>query len=428
MSTDKKQRQGALEPLNNSRGVALMMAIFIMAILTFLAVEVSYRTSIENNIAVQSVSRVKAYYAAKAAIELSLFRIHIYKNALASLGETLGNNKSLLDVIWQFPFMWPPVLPDESSEVDKSQIQSVVNESSMKASYAVTIESEGSKIDVNDLASESKELVKATKDQLIQIFQSQVENDEKFADRYGSFNFEELVNNMIDWVDENTESLNGGAERDAYRNTNSDFIPPNAPFKTLKELHMVALMTDDLYSLLAPRVTVYGSKGINVNYSDKTALAALDPQLTPEIVEKIIKRRSTPEEGGLFQSEKDFLSYIESLGVRSGSFNQAGVLLTFDAELNFRIKATGQSGRVVREIEVVTYDIDNIKERYIDILTKAEKAEGGGNDSSEAEKQKTEDESRTGADGKTSSSPADASKKKFNAPKGRPTIVYWNEN
>ncbi|MCB0362810.1 MAG: hypothetical protein KDD35_08810, partial [Bdellovibrionales bacterium] len=124
----------------------------------------------------------------------------------------------------------------------------------------------------------------------------------------------------------------------------------------------------------------------------------------------------------------DFLSYIESLGVRSGSFNQAGVLLTFDAELNFRIKATGQSGRVVREIEVVTYDIDNIKERYIDILTKAEKAEGGGNDSSEAEKQKTEDESRTGADGKTSSSPADASKKKFNAPKGRPTIVYWNEN
>lgn len=409
-----------------------MMAIFIMTLLTFLAVEVSFRTSVENNIATQGISRVRAYYAAKAAIELSLFRILIYKKVLASIGDQLGDNKSMLDPIWQFPFMWPPLLPDEVNSVDRSQIQSVVNESLMKASYSVSIESEGSKIDINDLGSDSKELVKATKDQLIQIFQFEVEGNEKFADRYRSFNFEEVVNNMIDWVDENTESLNGGDERAYYPDIKSDFIPPNSSFKTLKELHMVAGMTDELYQLLANRVTVFGAKGINVNYSDKNVLRSLDPQLTDEIVDKIMARRSNPSEGGPFQSTKDFYDFIESLGVKVSSFNPAKIPLTFDAELNFRIKATGQYGKVLRNIEVVTYDLDNIKERYIEILTKAEQEEkaatgaaGTADTTGDSTPPSNTDPKKTGEADPKKTAPQ---KTKLTAPKGRPTIVYWNEN
>jgi general secretion pathway protein K len=429
MPKGKIRQMKILTPLSNSRGVALMMAIFIMTILTFLAVEVSYRTSIENNIASQGVSRIRAYYAARAAIELSLFRIHLYKKALAAFGDKLGQAQYMLDPLWQFPFMWPPVLPDEIHGVDKAQIESVVKESSMKASYSVAIESEGGRIDVNDLGADSKELVKATRQQILQVFQAEVDSNEKFAKRYGSFNFEELVNNMIDWVDDDSQSLNGGAEKGYYPDFKSDAVPPSAPFKTLKEMHMVAGMTDELFEVLAKRVTVYGSKGINVNYSVKEVLKSLDPQLTDEIVDKIIKRRSNSNEGGPFQSTDDFYKFIESLGVRTASFNPAKIPLTFDAELNFRIRATGIFGRVSRDIEVVTFDFDNIKERYIEILTKAEKDEKTGGDH-EAESGNGEGKApvknENGTDPPDKNNPA--KKTKLNAPKGRPAIVYWNEN
>ncbi|MCB0364344.1 MAG: general secretion pathway protein GspK [Bdellovibrionaceae bacterium] len=399
----------------------MMMALFVMMILTFLATEVAFRTGIENNIAVQGISRLRAYYAAKAGLELSLFRILLYKKAMASFGEQLGENKSMLDPIWQFPFVWPPVLPDEISGVDKSQIQAAVKESKMDASYAVTIESEGGKIDINDLGSDSEALVKATKDQILQIFQVEVENNEQFAEKYGTFNFEDLVHHMIDWVDENSESLVGGDERNYYQDVRSEFIPPNAPFKTLNELHMVAEMTDDLYQVLARQVTVYGSKGVNVNYSDKHVLKSLDVQMTDEVVTKVIERRSSPQEGGPFRNYDDFLDFLGTQGVRTDSFNPAGIPLVFDAELNFRIKSVGSYGRVTREIEVVTYDFDNIKERYIDILTKAEeekKGEGGG-DPGTANK----GDGKSDDKGKTT-----PTAKKLNAPKGRPTVVYWYEN
>ncbi|MCB0384477.1 MAG: general secretion pathway protein GspK [Bdellovibrionales bacterium] len=414
-------RQRLLAPITNTRGVAMMMALFVMMILTFLATEVAFRTGIENNIAVQGISRLRAYYAAKAGLELSLFRILLYKKAMASFGEQLGENKSMLDPIWQFPFVWPPVLPEELSGVDKSQIQSAVKESKMDASYAVTIESEGGKIDINDLGSDSEALVKATKDQILQIFQVEVENNENFSEKYGTFNFEDLVNHMIDWVDENSESLVGGDERNYYQDVRSEFIPPNAPFKTLNELHMVAEMTDDLYQVLARQVTVYGSKGVNVNYSDKHVLKSLDVQMTDEVVTKVIERRNSPQEGGPFRNYDDFLDFLGSQGVRTDSFNPAGIPLTFDAELNFRIKSVGQYGRVTREIEVVTYDFDNIKERYIDILTKAEEEKKGDGDGGSDTKDKGDDKS--GDKGKTATTA-----KKLNAPKGRPTVVYWYEN
>jgi general secretion pathway protein K len=192
---------------------------------------------------------------------------------------------------------------------------------------------------------------------------------------------------------------------------------------------MVAGMTDELFEVLAKRVTVYGSKGINVNYSVKEVLKSLDPQLTDEIVDKIIKRRSNSNEGGPFQSTDDFYKFIESLGVRTASFNPAKIPLTFDAELNFRIRATGIFGRVSRDIEVVTFDFDNIKERYIEILTKAEKDEKTGGDH-EAESGNGEGKApvknENGTDPPDKNNPA--KKTKLNAPKGRPAIVYWNEN
>ena len=416
--------------LGNQRGVALLIAIFSITLLTFLAMEVAFETNVEYISSGQEVNRLKAYYAAKGAVEMSLLRISIYKKALATFGEQLGDKKNMLDPIWQFPFAWPPSahLPKDISGVEASQIKSVEKESLMKGTqYLATISSEGSRIDLNDLGSASKTLREATKKQILQIFERRLETDNDFSNQYGSFEFERLVNNMVDWVDEDRESLNGGDEASAYSNLeldpefNRDFLPPNQPFKTLKELHMVAEMNDDFYEMLKERVTTFGTKGVNVNYASQDVLKSLDPNLTEEALKSILERRDNPDLGGPFKNEDDFISFI-SQWVNKDDFNPAKIPLIFDAELNFRIQATGTFGKSAREITVVTYDFDQNMERLISFLDKENK-------------KKNEDESNQDPDSGQGTDPNDEqekkkkedAKKEIKVPKGRPRVVYWHE-
>jgi general secretion pathway protein K len=289
----------------------------------------------------------------------------------------------------------------------------------MEAQYATTIVSEGSKLDINDLGSEVKTLREATKRQLLKIFQSKMENDDQFRHKYDGFNFEELVNNIQDWIDADKESLNGGDEQKYYRDfdlegSNVDFIPANHPFKTMDELHLIAGMKDDFYQLLAPAVTVYGTMGVNVNYAEKDMLMALDSSMTEEAVTAIMERRSNPDKGGPFPAgddcEKEFLNFIKPYGVNVQAIENSGVPLICDPEFNFRITSTGTISNVRREITVVTFDIDNLADRYAQMLIDQDQGSGGDDPS-------TPPPTSTG--GQNS---------KIQVPKGRPTVVYWEEN
>ncbi len=281
-------------PLNNNRGVALMIAISCIMLIMYFAMEISYDSNVEYIVNSQGLNRIKAYYAAKSGMQLSLLRIKIYQQAQSKFSAQLGNSP-MLEQIWKFPFAWPMPIPDELSAVDKDSFKKITKESSMDANYFVTIEDEGSKIDLNDLNSPSKALQESTKKQLLNIFIQKVKDDEEFGRVYSNTRFDELVNNIADWMSPKAQSLNGGDKRQKYGDLNqavqSDYYPPNRGFRTLAELHMVPDMNDDFYALLEPRITIYGMKAINPNLATKEVLKSLDPAITDELVADIIKRR-----------------------------------------------------------------------------------------------------------------------------------------
>jgi general secretion pathway protein K len=404
------------------------MAIFATSLMIFLAVEVSYDTSVEYLVASQQVNRLRAYYAARAGMEIGLLRVLIYKKAVAQFGSQLGSNKNMLDPIWEVPFAWPPLLPEDLSSVDKDRIQSTIEESSFDGQYVSTIEVEGGKLDINDLGSEIKSLRESTRKQILTIFESEMENNEKFEDKYYGYDFEELLNNITDWIDTDEESLNGGGpENSEYSDIeDKEFIPPNAPLKTVEELNMIAGMNADFYKILAPKVTVFGVKGINVNYAPKNVLMSLAPTMTEEAVNNVITRRSTPEEGGPFTGEEDFFGFLQAERVDVTPLQESKIPLYFDAVYNFRIRSSGQFANVNREIEAIVYDFENLKERYIEIVNKEEdtQIDEGENDDGDKEK---EDEEKSPAN-PTADGGNPNEKPKIKVPKGRPTIVYWKEN
>ena len=410
--------------LRSERGMALLIAIFAMTLMTFIAVEVSYDTSVDYVVAAQQVNRIKAYYAAKSGIELSLLRIMLYKQVMASMGDSLGPNKSMLDPIWSFPFMWPPSAAGAKlMETDKDLMKDAVAESLMQAQYVTTISPEGGHLDINDLGSTVKALKKSSMDQVLKIFQSEVKNNEAFGRRYSSFNFQELVNNIADYIDEDKEGLNGGDEGSGYRELEEKNMemPPNRSLRTVDEMHQIAGMKDDFYNVLAPRVTVFGTKGININYANRDLLMALDSSMTDEAVGKIIGRRSDPKLGGPFQNDQDLYGYIAPYGVNVKAIEESKIPLLYDMEFNFRIVSTGLSANVKREITVVTYDFANLAQRLADLLDKQKQDESPVNPN--------EPPPTTPPAATPGQTPApETTKAKVQGAKGRPNVVYWEEN
>ena len=404
----------AKAPLNNQRGIALMMAMACIMLILYFAMEVSYDSNVEYIVNSQNLNRVKAYYAAKSGMQLSLLRIKIYQQASTKFASMLGSNSALLQEIWRFPFAWPLPIPPELNAVDKESFTDATKESMMDASYLVTIEDEGSKIDLNDLNSPSKALRESTKNQLLGIFQQKIKEDEVFARAYGQTRFDELINSIQDWMTPRATSGNGGSKQALYNQVNqaaqTDYYPPNRAFRTLGELHMIPGMIDVFYELLEPRVTIYGMKGINPNLATKEVLKSLDVGMTDEVVAEVIKRRDDTNLGGPYKDAADFWTFVQQKGARLEGKTEE-VPLIFESATNFKIRSTGEFAGATREIIAMVMDLNKTATKVKAMVDKEKAAANPGASPSPS----------------PSPSPGGGAKTPTAPTKGPPRIVYWNE-
>jgi type II secretory pathway component PulK len=426
-----------LRMLSDDSGAALMMAIFTVTMLMIIATEIMYETNVEYAVSTQSVNQVKAHYAAKAGVEISLLRLHIWRKITDLVKPEMLNMMPMLDMIWNVPFTWPPMIPDATNSVDKSDIKDSVKKSLMQSQYVANLESESSKIDLSLLAvtpvidptqphkaGDPDDIVTATTKQIAQVFLSKMETDENFAKRYRPEDVTALASNIRDWVDAD-DKADRGDEKAAYANLNmGDKIPPNRPFKTFEELHMVAGMTDELYNLLIPRVTIYGARAINVRYATKeTLMAAL--ALTDEVAGKVIEERSKQDTTS-FKDPKSFLDFVETLGVRhealyDSTTGKAKINILVEPEFNFRVKSVGVAGKVQREITAIVYDYDLVLHQVRSQAAAANQPNTGA--------QKPVDPANP-VDPTKPQQPAQQQAPQIQRPPAkneRPNIVYWNE-
>jgi general secretion pathway protein K len=399
--------------LKNEKGVAIILAIFTVTLILYLVTEVTYETSVEYGIHAQSVSKLKAYYAAKSGVQLSLLRIKVYSQVMRSLqGKANPQILKMLDLIWSFPFVWPPVLPSDGLSIDKDLLENQLKESKMDATYSVQISDEGSKIDLNDLGSPSKALAQSAKKLLEGIFENKKTNDEEWARQNENLKYEEVINNMIDWMDANTESLNGGDERRFYENSADTEVPypPNRAFRTLGEIKLVAGMNDEIYQLIKDQITVYGQKAINPNYASADVLKSIHPSMTDEVVGQILQRREDPNAGGPFTSEQDFWSFVSQQRASVPEDVQRNLPLVFEAALNFRIVSRGEYANNIREITAVVFDVNAAAKAVAQSIIKSNPSPQDPNRPPEnnPNQQNTQTEQEP-------------------LPKGPPRIVYWNE-
>lgn len=408
-----------LHPKFSRKGVALLLAMTSLLLMVFIASEIAKDSAIEYVINTQDLKRLKAYFAAKNSLEIALLRVKIFQQASrAPLPESF---KSQLDQLWQFPLEWPLPIGALSTGLAKEEMGEAAKEALFDGAFIQQIMDEGSKFDINDLASPSKSLREISKKQLLNIFQSKLESDEKFRQEHQNFRFDELINRIQDWMSDKNSTDNGGDKREPFRSLGEGY-PPNRGFRTIDELRMVPGMTEEFFQILVPQITIYGMKAINPNTANEKVLKSLDPGITDEAVKEAIERRSDPDKGGPFKGDakacrEDFKTFIVSRGSRLKDEDFDKLPFLCDKVTSFRIRAEGRSssnpGAVKSVITVVVMDTARAAAQIKSYIKEENKAN-----------QPAPQPGQTPA--QTSPTAVPAAQEPL--PKGRPRIVYWQEN
>lgn len=424
MTTWKQRlRYNPLRSEKKKKGIALILAVTSLSLMVYIATEVSKDSLTEYAVNTQELNRIKTYYAARSGMQIALLRVKLFQQA-SRLSLPPGFSK-YIDEIWKFPFAWPLPISADVNSVDKEAMQKTNSESFMDATYTHTIEDEGTKIDLNDLASPSKTLQQITKNQILNIFQQKIEADEDFRQNYQSFRFEDLVNRIIDWMSDSNTAASGGDKKQAFSELGEGY-PPNRGFRTIDELRLVPGMTDEFFNLLAPQITIYGMKAINPNTAPREVLRSLDSGMTTEAVEAAIKKRDDPNEGP-FQGEgencaKNFRTYLEKNGANrlTDEFNK--IPFVCDKVVNFRIKSTGIYGNgksaMMKNIVAVVMDISRSADQIKSTVDKEKKDQQG-------QQQQGQQNPQTGQGQQTGQKASQ--QKQEPLPKGPPRVVYWTE-
>ena len=117
-----------------------------------------------------------------------------------------------------------------------------------------------------------------------------------------------LTDAIIDWRDPDDLRRVSGAEREDYVAAGKDHGPKNANFETIEELRLVLGMTDDLFRRAAPLITVHsGRPGIATPGAQRAVLVAL-PGIAAEQVDSYLAERQALLEQGLPVPEAPFAS------------------------------------------------------------------------------------------------------------------------
>jgi len=335
--------------VQDNKAVALLIVISTVAILTIFMVELNYKTNLYIKVSSSYKESTQAYYLSQSSVNLALVRLAIF-NKLKNT--KIGNIKvpaQFLDVVWSFPLSYP--FPTSSLGGESSfNVDTDINKYGTFSHSIIPLDD---KFNLNTVLLSEKEeeiflsIVGATYDRLL-------ETEEDFGAKYTKEDFINIANNIIDWIDFDNNSRNGGDEDVVYLNKNLDYKPRNGPIPSLFELKMIDGMNDELFKIFKDKINLFASS-LNPNDLGFSLWQILLPETSSEDLKNILKEKELY--GIPFTSEEEIKNWLfESFAIKSDFFNPSKLPLAFDRN-SFKIKATGVVGKTKKTVSCYISDM-----------------------------------------------------------------------
>jgi general secretion pathway protein K len=302
--------------MRDERGVALLLAILVLALLVALILEFDTDARREYREAAAFRDNFKATVLTRAAVQAA--RAVLQQDHLRD--KQTGQMYDATTDLWAFPIT-----------------KYAIGDGLMTAQ----IEDERSKLNLNDLATAADPNAKKTKVLRVKRLFALLQLNP------------DLVDAIVDWVDADDIPEAAGAESVYYQALRPSYRAANAPLQTPGELRLIKGMTPEIVDKLLQYVTVYphdGESRININTADLLVLQALDPRISQTTAGEIIQNRpyKTIVELDRVSSVADIMRELRPLGVYEVKSN------IFSARLSLTVNETTKAGAVVLQRDEAT--------------------------------------------------------------------------
>jgi type II secretory pathway component PulK len=299
-------------PEEKSKGIALLIAIFMTAMLLLFMSDMIVNSTVEVKLAAANRDNVKAEYVAKSGVNLASFliavdfAIDLYQFEISS-NPNLPNlpNLSILPADGpQDPWGYLNGFPiggdsaelintfQEGFDLSKLSDDKVLSKlKDLDGQFTLVVSDEMSKINVNYCA--VGQGIKCTT-MLLALMSCPAESDYLENKKLVA---KEIVAHIRDWADtdSNVELASGASsESDPYADRDPKVFPKNAYFDTIEELKLIPGWDDDLHEIFSPYLTVYpmpsqtarqSDLNVNFNSADRSLLACLLPKSATDCAE-----------------------------------------------------------------------------------------------------------------------------------------------
>ena len=315
-SASPQQPKGRSGARRDERGVALLLAILVLALLVALILEFDSEARREYREAAAFRDSFKATVLTRAAVQAA--RAVLQQDHMRD--KQTGQMYDATTDLWAFP-------------INKYAI----GDGFMTAQ----IEDERSKLNLNDLATIADPNVKKTKvGRVKRLFTLLQINPD-------------LVDAIVDWVDADDIPEAAGAESVYYQSLRPSYRAANAPFQTPRELRLVKGMTPEIVDKLLEYVTVFpqdGESRVNINTADVVVLQSLDPRISQSMAGEVIQSRpfKTVQELDRVGSFAEIGKELRLLSVYDVKSN------IFSARMSLTVNETTRSGTVVLQRDEAT--------------------------------------------------------------------------
>lgn len=177
----------------------------------------------------------------------------------------------------------------------------------------------------------------------------------------------EIVDALVDWIDEDDDESDQGAENSYYQSLKIPYDCRNGPIQNVEELLLVKGINREILfgvpgkSALADFVTVYGEDGkLNVNTANSIVIRAFDPLISEELVGDFQEFRTD-------EQNKEQLSqptWYKNIGGWPGDVVLNDNLITVKSTY-FKIKAVAKMDDITVKIAA---DVERNDENAVNIL------------------------------------------------------------
>jgi len=375
-------------------GVALLLAVASILLLTVLVSEVAHGAVVRAQLAAQHRDDAKA-------MALAYSGVYFYRLVLM-VSNQIGNNPMIGEFaqgfginateLWQaMPFIdtrFMRLVFVTDGHLDETDVENVKHQGLSEEQLAESRESssllqrsfldfdgdfhaevqdEERRIPINSLSATSfpELLMQPAAQELMGMFLDEPTRDWLYENNIVK---EELVANLADWIDpDDTRLYQGGSEDSVYSRVEPPYRSKNAPFDTRDEIRLVdGWENDGVWERVGRHLTIYGDGKVNVNTATKPVIKGLlwafaeNPSETAidAAADQYIFLRGTPmAEGGMYinnpQAFIDLMSTMRGNGATGLTLRPDIAQAIKTSSKIFRVTSSGEVGNARVEIHAV---------------------------------------------------------------------------